>query len=197
MSAIKSVCSTSRAVGALPALEAAPRARPQRAAALQQPLAAQARTRFTGSSKMYVAGGNRLQAAVEAAAAGRRHVQSRCGPALAGKRWGAELGACCCVQALLLLLLLHVCCLAQLLLCRHAGVPVGAAHHVPLHACPANRCCDPPPCRSSPLSLPLPIAGCPPACAASSACSSTRGRLMWRFTRACSCCSTVARTLVR
>ena len=84
MSAIKSVCRSSRAVGALPSLEAAPRARPQRAAALQQQLAAQARTRFTGSSKMYVAGGNRLQAAVEAAAAGRRHVPARCGPALAG-----------------------------------------------------------------------------------------------------------------
>jgi amidophosphoribosyltransferase len=77
MSSIKSVCSSGRAVGAMPALEAGPRARPQRAAALQQQLASQARTRFTGSSKMYVAGGNRLQAAVEAAAAGRRHVPAR------------------------------------------------------------------------------------------------------------------------
>ncbi len=54
----------------------------------------------------------------------------------------------------------------------------------------------PRPCMLDAASL-RPPAGCPRACAASLVCSSTRGMPMWRSTRACSCCSTAARTRVR
>jgi hypothetical protein len=53
-------------------------ARPRATPSLQQQLQQQARSRFHGSSTLYLSGGNRLQAAVQAAPrAGSRRAQAR------------------------------------------------------------------------------------------------------------------------
>jgi hypothetical protein len=182
----------SRAAAALPAGlgEAAPRPRPTpvgRATGLQQQLHSQARTRFNSgsSSKLYLSGGSRLQTAVEAAAAssGRRLSQTRCAVVLACRLFGhcssRAAGAATTAAPS-----------PRRPVSKHAELrssPRGARH------APRRRQPTLPPPRL-PFCLP---AGRPPACAASSACSSTRGRPTLRSTRACSCCSTAGRTLVR
>ena len=74
----------------------------------------------------------------------------------------------------------------------------GAAAGRPPPPPPATR---QPPARCGPAAnapaAASPAAARPRACAASLACSSTRARPMWRSMRACSCCSTAARTRVR
>lgn len=53
-------------------------ARPRASPSLQQQLLHQARSRFHGSSTLYLSGGNRLQAAVQSAPqAGSRRAQAR------------------------------------------------------------------------------------------------------------------------
>ena len=176
--------------GALPG----PAARRQTACNVQQQLHSQARIRLTAGSRQYLAGGNGLQLAVEraataaaTAAAGRRcHSAARC---VAGPNLG--LGR---------------------FVSLHPWIPrpPRGAHPAPwiAHSSVACWTCSAigrPTLNHHPPDLPTYLPAGPPwlragrrrACAASSGCTSVRARPTWRSTRACSCCSTAARTRVR